>query len=129
MSVRLRTSLVVFKDKCDSILEVYRRLFRHLKQSVSISNERPYCSVVPLDIRHRKLPGNEMVYRSIVVDATVFWPMEVCILQVRLICAYMLSKCLLDAELDDQTRYTCSAQNTFGQQDKTTMLMVTGLGA
>ncbi|VDM47645.1 unnamed protein product [Toxocara canis] len=32
-----------------------------------------------------------------------------------------------NAQTDDQDRYTCTAKNIFGQQDKTTMLMVTGL--
>ncbi|VDK66621.1 unnamed protein product [Anisakis simplex] len=32
-----------------------------------------------------------------------------------------------NAQMDDQDRYTCTAKNMFGQQDKTTVLMVTGL--
>lgn len=35
---------------------------------------------------------------------------------------------ITDVQVDDQDRYTCIAENTFGRQDKTIALLVTGLG-
>ncbi len=36
--------------------------------------------------------------------------------------------CLLDAQPDDQARYTCVARNIFGEHRKYTIVTVTGLG-
>lgn len=50
-------------------------------------------------------------------------------------CAYLffhinISKFIkvTDVQVDDHDRYTCTTENIFGRQEKTTTLLITGLG-